>query len=62
MPEGSFVYSTISFIEEVPTEMGIKALENGSLLAISKANLQKLFIAPNGKSRSLSNRTKPHRL
>lgn len=44
MPEGSFVYSTISFIEEVPTEMGIKALEKVNLLAISKENLQKLYI------------------
>ena len=44
MPEGSFVYSTISFIEETPTQMGIKALEKVSLLAISKENLQKLYI------------------
>jgi CRP/FNR family transcriptional regulator, anaerobic regulatory protein len=44
MPEGSFVYSTISFIEEIPTEMGIKALEKVNLLAISKENLQKLYI------------------
>ena len=44
MPEGSFVYSTISFIDEVPTEMGIKALEKVKLQAITKEDLQKLYI------------------
>lgn len=43
MPEGSFVYSTVSFINEVPTEMGIKAIEKVRLLYITKDDLQILF-------------------
>ncbi|CAH0996556.1 hypothetical protein EMA8858_02688 [Emticicia aquatica] len=43
MPEGSFVYSSISFIDEVPTEMGIKAIEKVKGLFISKENLQQLY-------------------
>lgn len=43
MPEGSFVYSTISFINQVPTEMGIKTLEKVKLLAITKENLENVF-------------------
>jgi CRP-like cAMP-binding protein len=44
MPEGSFVYSTISFINEVPTEMGIRAIEKVNLLAITKTDLQKVYV------------------
>ncbi len=43
MPEGSFVYSTISFINEVPTEMGIKAIEKVKLLCITKNELQIIY-------------------
>lgn len=43
MPEGSFVYSTVSFIDEVPTEMGIKALEKVKLLFITKHDLQIIY-------------------
>lgn len=43
MPEGSFVYSTVSFINEVPTEMGIKAIEKVKLLYISKPDLQTIY-------------------
>ena len=43
MPEGSFVYSTVSFINEVPTEMGIKALEKVKLLYITKPDLQTIY-------------------
>ncbi|MFY7910720.1 MAG: Crp/Fnr family transcriptional regulator [Emticicia sp.] len=43
MPEGSFVYSTISFINEVPTEMGIKAIEKVKLLYITKVDLQTVY-------------------
>lgn len=43
MPEGSFVYSTISFINEVPTEMGIKAIEKVNLLYITKEDLQIVY-------------------
>lgn len=43
MPEGSFVYSTVSFINEVPTEMGIKAIEKVKLLYITKADLQIIY-------------------
>ncbi len=43
MPEGSFVYSTVSFINEVPTEMGIKAIEKVKLLYITKPDLQTIY-------------------
>ncbi len=43
MPEGSFVYSTVSFINEVPTEMGIKAIEKVKLLYITKSDLQYIY-------------------
>lgn len=43
MPEGSFVYSTVSFINEVPTEMGIKAIEKVKLLYITKQDLQIIY-------------------
>lgn len=43
MPEGSFVYSTVSFINEVPTEMGIKAIEKVKLLYITKPDLQIIY-------------------
>lgn len=44
MPEGSFVYSTISFINEVPTQMGIKAIERVKLWAITKENIQNIYM------------------
>jgi CRP-like cAMP-binding protein len=43
MPEGSFVYSTVSFINEVPTEMGIRAIEKVKLLYITKQELQIIY-------------------
>lgn len=43
MPEGSFVYSTVSFINEIPTEMGIKAIEKVKLLYITKPDLQTIY-------------------
>lgn len=43
MPEGSFVYSTVSFINEVPTEMGIRAIEKVKLLYITKQDLQIIY-------------------
>lgn len=43
MPEGSFVYSTVSFINQVPTEMGIKAIEKVKLLYITKLDLQTIY-------------------
>lgn len=43
MPEGSFVYSTVSFINEVPTEMGIRAIEKVQLLYITKQELQIIY-------------------
>ena len=43
MPEGSFIYSTLSFLDEVPTEMGIKAIEKVNLLYISKQDLQLVY-------------------
>ncbi|GAB2625722.1 Crp/Fnr family transcriptional regulator [Emticicia sediminis] len=43
MPEGSFVYSTVSFINGVPTEMGIKAIEKVKLLYITKYDLQIIY-------------------
>jgi CRP-like cAMP-binding protein len=44
MPEGSFIYSTISFLSGMPTEMGIKAIENVKLLYITKEDIEKLYI------------------
>lgn len=43
MPEGSFIYSTLSFLDEVPTEMGIKAIEKVNLLYITKQDLQLVY-------------------
>ncbi len=43
MPEGSFVYSTVSFINQIPTEMGIKAIEKVKLLYITKLDLQTIY-------------------
>lgn len=43
MPEGSFVYSTVSFINEIPTEMGIRAIEKVKLLYITKQELQIIY-------------------
>jgi CRP-like cAMP-binding protein len=43
IPEGGFMYSTVSFIYEVPTEMGIKAIENVKLLYITKQDLQIVY-------------------
>lgn len=43
MSEGGFVYSTVSFINEVPTKMGIKAIEKVKLLYITKNDLQIIY-------------------
>lgn len=43
MSEGGFVYSSVSFINEVPTKMGIKAIEKVKLLYITKNDLQLVY-------------------